>query len=231
MASDSDFKDSSLTTIFMVAIITTIIFIVIISFLGLKINKVESCGGETFSDYSGKALMNSSQVIDDKDVIVLQEITVSDLAANIEYTFCYDLIASTDDGVKVLIVNDNNTVLGMNFVSNRTIDYCAPVNNDFKRTNFIGLSCPLCNSSHNLTIQKEAGGTFTNQYNLNDGVLKISNDNTLSYELTTGKNCKPLIKTMINLYLMILIMLFIITAIVIGYEKMKQEFLEDWDGV
>jgi len=225
---NSDEKEGILRTILMVAIVCTIVFVILVSYLGLLVYLKNPCGSDLHTDYKNGVLQNSSYVLNHNNDYVIQRIRINN-TENVNYIFCFKAVVQSSSGHKVEIIDEWDNILGINFVDNNTNTFCSEIKEDYiKRQLFIGVRCVNCDSNNNITLMSEILGKDIPQIYYSNGDISTYTDDTLGYTVIGFRSCVNYIKTFTFWWIFVLVMLGLMVLVFVGYGKFKDLLFKDW---
>lgn len=227
MGKDEGFN-STYKSMFFLLITLTVIYILIVSFYGARLEQNQHCKGNKYTDYGNNDL-TTSYIIEDAGQRILQKFSVPEVNSNIYYEFCYDLESNeTSSSFQISIVDENNTVLGRDFFKNGTNHLCTPLDASLIRQEmYLGVRCDNCDTNDNICLMEEVLGKTVKQVRVN-GTVELYEDHTLSYVLNAREDCKTTITFFTRWYITILAFLGLgILMIFGGYQKIKEEVIDN----
>lgn len=213
--------------IFLIAIAVTCVFFVIFAMHGVVINQEKTCGYDRIGPRPSAITDNTTYIFNNATDYVLQEFSIN-TTNYIRYGFCYDIYVNSTTGEKIEVINEAETILARNYATPGLNEYCAYINLT-KETNYIGLRCPTCSDSRNVILQEViAGDTATHVVN-DDDVLSVSTNTTLSYRLNEFKDCRGQLRFFLWCYIWILVALFFLLLILVGFRRFEKFIFEEID--
>lgn len=225
MVGESQIEDS-FKSIFVVLIAVTVVYILIISFYGARLEEGTICRGHAYTNYTNNPVQDSGMFICGTDESILQRYSIAN-DGNVEYGFCYSLGFNTSDGFRISVVNENGTVLGKEFVSNATSKYCTSLDaSKVAKNGYIGIRCDTCKSNERIWMKEEILGTSVKRVK-NNGTVEIDYGNTLDFVLYSKEDCRGFITFFTRWYITILGFLGVALLILIGTKKFIRGVIED----
>lgn len=222
--------DGTIYAILLLAIVITLVFIGLIIFFMIKTQNDEICGQDTSTFYTGLEKTNSSYTLINPQSYVLQNHNINGTAA-IKYTFCASTEVGGQLGLELEVVDKLNNTLGVGYVNNESMSFCAELDNDLiTDDNYLGVRCSTCTASNNLTLKSEITGTEVNQIYFDGSSTNVTSSATLDYRLILGGSCKQMIQFFTNWYFFLLFALGIAILILVGYRALKERFFEGKGG-
>lgn len=230
MVKDKQKDEGTILAIILLGIVITLVFIGLIIFFMIKTQNNEICGQDTDTFYTGLETTNSSYTLLNSQSYVLQNHNINGTAA-IKYTFCASTYVGGQLGLELEVIDKFNNTLGVGYVNNESTSFCAELNNEFiTDDNYLGVRCPTCTASNNITLQSEITGDEVNQIYFDGTDTNVTSSETLDYELIMGGSCKQMIQFFTNWYFVLLFFLGVAILILVGYTALKERFFEGKGG-
>lgn len=240
-----------------VGLIGTLFFLLLLGLSYSNIKLDANAGYETYGEFNRGTNYDTDIILDDNETYVLQRYDVPQ-DYNIGYEFCYNLRVNGSDGVRIVIVNDLGFPLGTEFLLNTTTHYCtelvflkdltlgstfkdnkvvyssASAYEDYnldpiRKQNYLGIQCLNCDASNKIILYGELVGERVNQITFDSGDYTVSRERTLSQELIGKKSYKTLAKLWVISYFTLTALLFFMLFIFVGWDLMRQFFIEDME--
>ena len=212
--------------IFLIAIISTVVFLAIFAMLGLRVNSDMTCGRDTIGAHTEAAYDNRSD-LDNEGDYVLQEFAI-DITNYIKHEFCFTAFWVDADGCHVQVINQNQVVLMEEYETQGQVSHCSAIHN-ITDHQYLGLLCPTCNNpASELRIQEVVAGDLVNVIDNNLNSLEIIKDEQLNFTLHSYKSCKGLIKFFLWCYIWLMVALFIVCLILLGFRRFEKFIFEEW---
>lgn len=219
--------DKAINQYFLIMIITTVIFMIIFAYMGLRIHNEETCKRYTYTAYEGKQL-EDGDILNNAGDYFLQLYVLSN--KNLErFAFCYTLNTNTATGLQISAINEELTSLSTDYVTNGTKKYCTELNADLMKPNgYIGIKCNNCNSSNNITIQKEITGSIAKQiYNHNEEIT-VQLTETTDYMIQADQSCRRTMRFYLTIYMVVMLIISLITLLIFGVKQFENNIFKGW---
>lgn len=208
---------------FMFAIVATFIYLLIISYVAVYQSNNSYCGSNRYGENTRGIYTNTTTDLNTVNSSYIQEFYIDD-EDNIAYSFCYDIILNSSNGVKIQIIDELNTVYGLDYLYNQSNRYCTNIDLIETRKQYLGIKCLTCSASDHIKIRR---------YGYGDKVTQIQNENTIIYDtpvsfrVVSHTNCFGLIKIFTAIYLCFLAVLMLLLGIVTGHKKLRDMALNE----
>lgn len=213
--------------IFLIAIAVSVVFLAIFGMLGLRVNSELSCGRDTIGAHS-QAVYDNRSDLDNAGDYVLQEFEIN-LSDYIEHEFCFTAYCVPADGCRIDVINQDETVLMSEFEPQGQHSHCSMISN-ITDHQYLGLSCPTCtDAATELKIQEVVAGDTKNIVDNNVGSLNIIEDEMLTFTLHSYKSCKGTLKFFLWCYIWLMVGLFFLMLILVGFRRFEKLIFEEVD--
>ena len=214
--------------IFLIAIVISVIFLVIFSMLGLRVNSDMACGIDKIGAHTSAVYDNRSE-LDNAGDYVLQEFALNITDTYIKHEFCFTTFCVDPDGCHIQVINQDQAVLMNKYDTYGQNRNCGIIKN-ITDHQYLGLLCPTCNTSASeLKIQEVVAGDLVNVVDNNSSSLEITKDEQLTFTLYSYKNCKGLIKFFLWCYIFVMGSLFLLVSILLGFRRFEKFIFEELD--
>lgn len=211
--------------IFLIAIFSTVVFLAIFAMLGLRVNADMTCGRDTIGPGANVETQDHDNTLNNATDFILQEFILNS-SQYIKYEFCYKINCTT--GSKINIVTTDSALLGVSYAASDMNRYCLDVNN-LTDQQYIGLECQTCiNDSYTCQVQEVIAGDLKTQVSKDGDSLYVGENTELSYTLNSYKSCKGLIKFFLWCYIWLMVALFGVCLILLGFRRFEKFIFEEW---
>lgn len=212
--------------IFLIAIFSTVVFIAIFAMLGLRVNSDLTCGKDTIGPGPSVETQDHDNTLNNITDFILQEFRINS-TQYIKHEFCYKINCSS--GSKINIVTADNILLGVSYAADTLSRYCLDVNN-LTDHQYIGIECQTCiNDSYTCQAQEVIAGDLKTQVSKDGDSLYVGENAEMSYTLYSYKSCKGLIKFFLWAYIWLMVALFFVCLILLGFGRFEKFIFEEWD--
>lgn len=225
MGSSEDTLKRWNSLILLILIIFTLINLGIFGILAVYINQGRTCGVDRQGVGELASTSNSSYVLNNGSDYLLQQYQAN-FSDQKKHTFCYDIHVNNSAGEKIEVINENLTVLGVDYALTGLNAYCTRINLS-KETNYIGLRCPACTTQHTILLMEATAGDSVKQVYNNAGITVYQNT-TLSNTLYSSKTCKSTARFFLWLYLIITAALCFLMLIIVGFKRFEHFIFNDF---
>lgn len=196
---------------------------------GVKIRNDEYCTSSLLVDERTSQSIDYSGVLDSNNDYLLQKFFwhPNDYHFSKDYYFCYTAIANTSSSLSLEIIDQEENVLAIDNVLNGSVNNkCVYLTNKLSLDNgdFVGLKCLDCNITETLTIKQHLLGD--DQEIMTNSSYSV--DKGLFYDFIYTSDCKPLFKSMINVFFTVAGLLLLVIIILIGVNWLRGVLSKGW---
>ncbi len=216
---------ANLKVYFLLLIIINVLGIFILSYIAFFIQSERTCGSFALTNTTDIGSTNSSNVLDNPGDYLLQPFII-DSNRLLAYSFCYDVLVNSSNGLKVRLRDQDNLSLGTDYLIDGLNSRCIDFRAELQDNNFLGLECVNCNVTRKLIPQEELLGTQITQIYNHNGVITSETKATNKYTLHTFKSCKNVLEFFTVAIALLNVFTGLILVIIYGYSKFKRVLSE-----